>query len=673
MLERLRPSSMWPFFLCVLALLGACGSPEEVADSAKKTPAPSNAVKQALVLQSYRDTVLGDSPTGYWRLGDTDNIARDASPVGRNGTYRGLHTDSRLPTRGLSGAIRDDVDTAARFFIWNNYAHWPVTDYNWVEVPHDASQSPAKLSLEAWVTLTPGGIPQTYSSIVMKADRTFEDGYGLYYYGYNVYFYVGGRNRRVAIPMPTSAVFASYRHVVATYDGINMRVYLDGVLQGTLYAPGVSTASAAPLTIGKGPYLGWQGLIDEVATYDYALSLEQIQEHYRAAAPSPIAQVNVSKTTVCDGETFQVAVSTNSLLDPPPTVTINGLTGTTRYMQFRGKGQYSVIATGTSGANTATKTVPITVVECPDQKFAKVIVRASGYRPYEAAFEVVNADELQGTNRRFVWDFGDGASSDKTVPYVTHSYATALRADLPILSFIATLRVKRDGVPDLVTTKTVTFKNLYAETKPLGHARMLVTNTTELGVDGKGLTGYFQIQNQESFPVRLTQRSYQKHFCDPSREPESLPVEAIDLTIPSASIAEQRVDLERARFGRDVCAVTVHLTGTLPDGAELRAAASLEIPSAVAPKGVFQPELAQLLNAVTFYGFVPNANHVTGEQLRTLEKQGLIQLPPQPEDEGDVLALEDGDAVGQVCHPEDQPPRAGLSCEVTDEWTVQGP
>lgn len=75
---------------------------------------------------------------------------------------------------------------------------------------------------------------------------------------------------------------AGWHHVVMTYNGTTLEMYLDNVSQGT--ATGVYTNSAANWLIGKwnnGPNY-FNGKIDEVAIWNTALSSDAVQEIYNA-------------------------------------------------------------------------------------------------------------------------------------------------------------------------------------------------------------------------------------------------------------------------------------------------------------------------------------------------------------------------------------------------------
>jgi hypothetical protein len=238
----------------------------------------------------YPGLILSHNPVGYWRLNDAPGpVAIDLGSAARNGVYKGRYDDSPLAS-AVPGALLSDPAPGAFFIISNNPrppAGFPPTQYNYIEIPPSPEHNVQRVTLEAWANLRRPGTPSTYQSIVMKGTNTFDDGYGLYWYMNQIFFYVNTRLWRVGIPVPDLEAWAGFHHVVATYDGTYARIYLDGAEVGSLYKPNANLASAAPLTIGKGPILGWSGSIDEVALYKEALRLEDIQLHYQRGRAAP--------------------------------------------------------------------------------------------------------------------------------------------------------------------------------------------------------------------------------------------------------------------------------------------------------------------------------------------------------------------------------------------------
>jgi N-acetylneuraminic acid mutarotase len=87
-----------------------------------------------------------------------------------------------------------------------------------------------------------------------------------------------------------------FYNVVGTYDGAAIKLYVNGTLEGQLaLATTVQYDSSEPWTIGAtGPtYRGngfprtWNGVIDDVAIYNRALSASEVQRVYAAAGGTP--------------------------------------------------------------------------------------------------------------------------------------------------------------------------------------------------------------------------------------------------------------------------------------------------------------------------------------------------------------------------------------------------
>lgn len=143
-----------------------------------------------------------------------------------------------------------------------------------------------ELSIEAWVYPTE---ISDWGYIVSKAWE-----YQLYpYLNYGLGFYNGtGRMRFVlSIDGYQHAVYSEvlqagdWYHIVGTFSGNNeeMKIYVNGVLQGSQSVSGTLDSTSADLIIGAYQYLNsdsWKGTIDELAIYDTALTADEISDHF---------------------------------------------------------------------------------------------------------------------------------------------------------------------------------------------------------------------------------------------------------------------------------------------------------------------------------------------------------------------------------------------------------
>lgn len=96
------------------------------------------------------------------------------------------------------------------------------------------------------------------------------DSYGIYA---NTTTVIGSINN-IMVSAPISL---GWHHFAVTYDGITIRLYVDGVLTGsTMYPNHKINATASDLLFGS----NYHGYIDEIAIYDQALTQAQILNHF---------------------------------------------------------------------------------------------------------------------------------------------------------------------------------------------------------------------------------------------------------------------------------------------------------------------------------------------------------------------------------------------------------
>ncbi len=218
----------------------------------------------------YATTVLGDSPTAYWRLGDatTTTTARDqvgASPGANPGTY-------------LNGVVRGSpsllpastADSAATFDGVNDY----------VRVANSAALNPSgAITLEAWIK--PSSIPAAGS---FKGIVTKPESYALQFNGPRLEFTViqAGVRRRLQAPVGTIVAGQTY-FVAGTYNGTTQRLYVNFAQVASQPLTGAIGPQTQVLSIGSWAASEYfSGSIDEVAVYSTALSAARLSAHYDA-------------------------------------------------------------------------------------------------------------------------------------------------------------------------------------------------------------------------------------------------------------------------------------------------------------------------------------------------------------------------------------------------------
>ncbi len=148
----------------------------------------------------------------------------------------------------------------------------------WVSVPNATSLNPTTaVTMEAWVN--PVAV-NNWRTVLFK-EQTGNLTYGLYSNTSsnrpNAQVFVSGSDRNVN---GTAAVAANtWTHLAATYDGANVRLFVNGTQVATIAQTGALATSTGVLHIGGNAVWGewYQGLIDEVRIYNRALSAAEIQ------------------------------------------------------------------------------------------------------------------------------------------------------------------------------------------------------------------------------------------------------------------------------------------------------------------------------------------------------------------------------------------------------------
>jgi hypothetical protein len=225
-----------------------------------------------VVIGSYVDEVMADSPLGYWRFGEPGPWVYGMPAVDASGRRDGTYTSD--PTLGVPSTLTSDANTAMQVAGANQQG---------VQIPNHADYQISTLTLEAWVKTTGAG--SSFRSIAVK-----QDAYGIFAIDGVLGTYVWG----TATVVNTGVTIADgdpHHIVMVLRDGVaaGSQFYLDGVPVGTAFTY-VTSNHAQPLDFGYNSFGGQEfiGVIDEGAIYGTALSAGRIAAHYAAGvAPSP--------------------------------------------------------------------------------------------------------------------------------------------------------------------------------------------------------------------------------------------------------------------------------------------------------------------------------------------------------------------------------------------------
>ena len=99
--------------------------------------------------------------------------------------------------------------------------------------------------------------------------------------------YTTGEVDRTALSVSTIGT-NTYTHIAGTYDGINIKIYVNGILENTSSATGLITTSNSSLLIGKNvdnSSQNWIGDMDEIAIFNRGLTESEVRQTMLGLSP----------------------------------------------------------------------------------------------------------------------------------------------------------------------------------------------------------------------------------------------------------------------------------------------------------------------------------------------------------------------------------------------------
>ncbi len=253
----------------------------------------------------YRDEVVADSPSAYWRLGETSGTVAANEVAGQAGTYVGG------PALGQPGALAGDANAAAVF---------DGLDDAVTAAPSATLDAIGGVTVELWARRTRNA---SWQVLVGKPGdgQSRNENYAIWFDSSNrLQAYFGNGTSYVSAAWGTP-VDNGWHHIAATYDNSTARLYVDGVQRAQATSSVALTPVAASLNIGRsnsGSYF-FAGTLDEVAIYRSVLSPTRIAAHY-AAASVPVSDTTAPSLTI-DQPTPGATIAT-------PTTVVSGTAGT---------------------------------------------------------------------------------------------------------------------------------------------------------------------------------------------------------------------------------------------------------------------------------------------------------------------------------------------------------
>jgi RHS repeat-associated protein len=220
---------------------------------------------------SYSSTVTGTTGLkGYWRFGESSGATASDSGGNDPGSYVGS------PTLGQPGLVTG-ANTAVKLNGTSSY----------VSVPDLGALRPTTaITLETWIK--PTSISgSNWAALLSKGPS--EDYYLNLKPGGQPEFGLSDGAKWLTAPNPLVA--GQTYHLVGTYDGSTMRLYVNGSQVASKAATGSFVSSSNPLNVGAhssgtAQDSFFNGVIDEAAMYDTALSASTVSAHYSASQPA---------------------------------------------------------------------------------------------------------------------------------------------------------------------------------------------------------------------------------------------------------------------------------------------------------------------------------------------------------------------------------------------------
>ena len=258
-------------------------------------------------------TVNAQGPVAYWALNEsTDSVLIDSSG---NGNTAYIHTGTRVA--GISG-------NALSFNGTSDYAH-AANSISLAIVP--------RVSIECWVNarqLNPvSGSGQTF----LRKEKAYALGIGT---GGKIGFQICDTNGSWHggwTLSKSSLLTSTWYHVVGVWDGATMKTYINGALDSTYTYSGTgpsSTKYSYGLYFGEfyeSSYERFNGILDQVKVYNYALSADTILSHSKAFStivsipysPNPTynRRPQMRWYTNSAVSTYRIQIDTNQLFTSP--------------------------------------------------------------------------------------------------------------------------------------------------------------------------------------------------------------------------------------------------------------------------------------------------------------------------------------------------------------------
>jgi len=238
-------------------------------------------------ITGYARIVVADRPTAYWRL---DEAPASTTAVDAVGSFDGTYAGASDLTFSWPAGIPHDSDPSVHFTNSANVTVTYALELNPVTGPWSA---------EFWLQPTTQDAVDFHTPI----SSLWNSDFGGHLFGWNLYqhpqgywtynpFVGGGGGGFISDFADHPLNLGSWYHFVITDDLTTQRMYVNNrvvvtvpraglfIANGINGDPAVAGGPTTFATRSDGAFGQWDGGIDEVAFYNYALSAQQIQNHF---------------------------------------------------------------------------------------------------------------------------------------------------------------------------------------------------------------------------------------------------------------------------------------------------------------------------------------------------------------------------------------------------------
>jgi hypothetical protein len=227
----------------------------------------------------YSQVILSDQPAGYWTLDEAAGTSAADATGTDNATYTNgpvLNQTSRVKDANTAVSFDGSNDRIAAGDLYDFGGTGAFTVEAWVRPTAATASWRPIVSKQENASNNPGWVIQLRPSSQSPAN--------------SIKFQRKNAAGTIEAASSTTALAAgTWYHVVGTYDGTTLKVYVNGSLEGSGASAIVLPDHTRGLRIGGAAYNdtidSFGGLIDEVAMYSYALSATQVSEHWIAGQP----------------------------------------------------------------------------------------------------------------------------------------------------------------------------------------------------------------------------------------------------------------------------------------------------------------------------------------------------------------------------------------------------